>query len=219
MPSEKNHPLRGVIGLRDTMDRILEESFVQPLRGAMDTIDAKGAFPVDLADAGDQFVLRAALPGVMPDHVQVQVQGEVVTIKGAVQAHDEKQSARWLVRELRNGELHREIRLPAAVVADRAEAQFEHGLLTLTLPKMAAAGARRIRVTASRSGAAPETASEEANPSVNDPTKPEVAPHVMPANQPSMAKDADTPHRDPVTVESEESFPASDPPSWTPERA
>ena len=221
MPADRNNPLRGVTRVRDTMDRILEETFVQPLRGALANVDdsagsgAGGHFPVDLVDAGDRFVLRAALPGVMPDDVQVQVQNDVLTVKGSVKAHTEKEQARWLVRELRNGAFQREIKLPAGVAADRAEAQFEHGLLTLTLPKAAEGGARRIEVKPGHA-AAPTS---DANPSVSDPTKAEVAPGVLPATKPGMANMADTPAKDPVTVESEESFPASDPPSWTPERS
>src|SRR5687768_17145431 len=117
MPADKNRPLRSVISLRDTMDRNLEESFVQPLRGATDAVDgpSRSTFPVDVVDAGDRFILRAALPGVLPDRAHVQVQGETVTIRGTVQAHDEQQRARWLVRELRSGELHRDVELPAAV--------------------------------------------------------------------------------------------------------
>jgi HSP20 family protein len=216
MPLDRNKPLRGVTRLRDTMDRILEESFVQPLRGALDSVDggAAGSFPMDVVDAGDRFVLRAALPGVMPDDVHVQVQGDILTVKGSVKAHTEKEHARWLVRELRNGAFQREIRLPAGVLADRAEAQFEHGLLTLTLPKVTETGPRRIEVTRRQAPAA-----ERSNPSVSDPTKAEVAPGVMPATKPGMANTADTPPKDAVTAESEGSFPASDPPSWTPERA
>ena len=217
MPADRRSPPRGVTRLRDTMDRILEESFVRPLRGALDSASgdggAGGYFPMDLVDAGDRFLLRAALPGVMPEDVHVQVQGDVLTVKGSVKAHAEKEHARWLVRELRNGTFQREIRLPAGVSADRAEAQFEHGLLTLTLPKVTETGPRRIEVGQRRAG------SESTNPSVSDPTKAEVAPGVMPASKPGMASAADTPSKDPVTAESEGSFPASDPPSWTPERA
>lgn len=217
MPVDRNNPMRGVTRLRDTMDRILEESFAQPLRGALGNGEsgAGGYFPVDLVDAGDRFVLRAALPGVTPDDMQVQVQGDVLTIKGSVKAHADKEQARWLVRELRNGAFQREIKLPGGVAAELAEAHFEHGLLTLTLPKSVEDGPRRIELKP-RHTAAPVP---DANPSMSDPTKAQVAPGELPASKPGMANAADTPTKDPVTVESEESFPASDPPSWTPERA
>ena len=178
----------GVTRLRNTMDRIIEESFVQPLRGALDAGDgaSEALFPVDLVDSGDRFVLRAALPGAQPDDVQVQVQGEILTIKGSVKAHARSEHARWLVRELKEGAFQREIRLPAGVAADRAEAQFEHGLLTLTLPKLTNTGPRRIPI--GRKNVDPDDRPKEHS-------------------------------KDPVTVESEASFPASDPPSFTPERA
>jgi len=180
-------------------------------------------FPIDLVDAGDHLILRAALPGAMPDEVQVQVQGDVLTIKGAVQARpgnpggeSGNPGARWLVRELQYGSYEREIRLPSDVAADRAEAKFEHGLLMLTLPKLTAPGPKRIQVVARER---PTCGRDGANPSVTDPTKPEVAPGAMAAGRTGRAGAADTPPKDSVALESEASFPASDPPSWTPERA
>ena len=207
------HPFRRVMTLREAMDRLLEDNFVQPIRQAVDA-GFRDSFPVDLVDLGSHLELRAALPGVMPEDLQVQVQGDTLTLRATVKPHEpdvtQKESARWLMRELRAGTHERRIQLPRDLAADQAEALLENGMLTVKLPKSTPVGPRKIEVTR-------PTARQ--NPSVLDPTKPEVAPGAMAASEPSMANAADRPQRDAVTRESEESFPASDPPSWTPERA
>jgi HSP20 family protein len=216
MRSERN-PFRSVLTLREAMDRLLEDSFVQPLRSAIGS--GADGLPVDLVDAGDRYEVRAALPGVQPDDLHVQIQGDLLTLRGTPKPPNgpaSERQERWLIRELRQPAFEREIHLPEHVQADRAQAHLEHGVLTLTLPKVQMVEPRRIEI---RQAAAREAQGQEKNPSVVDPTKPEVAPGVMPATKPSLASDADRPVRDQVTVESEQSFPSSDPPSWTPERA
>jgi HSP20 family protein len=216
----KRNPLRSVSTLREAMDRLLEDSFVQPLRSAIGS--STDGVPVDLVDAGDRYEVRAALPGVQPDDLHVQIQGDLLTLRGTPKPpgrHASEHPERWLIRELRQPAFERQIHLPEHVQADQAQAHLEHGLLTLTLPKLQTVAPRRIEISRPSLGGTREARAEGQNPSVVDPTKPEVAPGVMPATEPSLASDADRPHKDQVTVESEQSFPSSDPPSWTPERA
>ncbi len=217
-------PLRNVLTLREAMDRLLEDSFVQPLRNAIGS--GSDGLPVDLIDMGDRYEVRAALPGLQPEDLHVQIQGDVLTLRGTPKLAGERAAEpqgrpqrRWLIRELRQPSFEREIHLPAQVQAEQAQAHLEHGLLTLRLPKVQVAGPRRIEISRPGAQGARAAQGDAKNPSVVDPTKPEVAPGVMAASEPSLASDADRPQKDQVTVESEQSFPSSDPPSWTPERA
>jgi len=196
------------------MDRLLEDAFIQPTAAGR---QATG-FPIDMVDRGDHLLVRASLAGVNPDEVQVQVQGEALTISGQVPAEEER--GRWLIHEHPSGELRRVVSLPHAVEAERAEAQFENGMLTLTLPKVQRAGPHQIKIGGNGTRDAGATRSNgRRDPAVIDPTKPEAKREELPAREPGVTGAADRPRKDTVTTESEESFPASDPPSWTPERA
>jgi HSP20 family protein len=90
---------------------------------------------VDMYQTDNDIVVKAALPGIKADEVQINVHGDVLTIKGEVKHEEEKKDKAWHIREHRWGAFERSVRLPADVVSDKAKADFENGILTITLPK------------------------------------------------------------------------------------
>jgi len=103
---------------------------------------------VNLWEDGDNLYAQAELPGVPADKVEVVVsEGNLLTIAGE-RPEVEAGKGAWHRRERGTGKFRRELTLPAAVEADKVEAHFEHGVLSLKLPKAAEARARRIPVRA-----------------------------------------------------------------------
>jgi len=142
-----------MVSLRDAMDRLLAESVVRP-RGAGEGGAMAAPLPVDVREQGDDFIVTAPIPGVKPQDVDISVLGDMLRIHG--ERHEEHQEGgegkRWLLREQRFGSFERTVRLPSAVKADKATAEFNDGILTITLPKTEEAKERRIPVQGGRSG-------------------------------------------------------------------
>jgi HSP20 family protein len=99
---------------------------------------------LNVRDDGDAFVLTAPVPGLRAEDLKIQVLDEVLSIEGEF-PNDE---AEYLLREITGGAFRREIRLPAAVQADKVEARISDGIVTLRLPKSDSARPRTIKVAA-----------------------------------------------------------------------
>ena len=140
-------PVADAIGLRQVMDSLLEQSFVRPRSET-----GSGAFglAVDVEDRGDAFVVEAAIPGSTPEDVEISVIGDVVRIRAERREERQEgdQSGSWLVREQRYGVFERAIRLPAPVNTGAAQAEFQDGVLRITLPKAQESREQRIPVSA-----------------------------------------------------------------------
>src|SRR5262249_31476752 len=93
-------------------------------------------------------VVKASLPGIKPEDIDVQVHGDVLTIKGETKSEKEEKAQNWYRRERRYGSTMRQITLPTEGAADKAQATFEDGVLRLTLPKSETAKPRSIKVQA-----------------------------------------------------------------------
>ena len=104
------------------------------------------AAPLDVVADGDDFVVRASLPGVSPENIQVSIEDNVLTIRGETASHFKNTEGNYLMRERRSGSFHRSLRLPDTVNQDGAEPRYEHGVLTINLPKAEAKKAKQFDV-------------------------------------------------------------------------
>lgn len=136
-------PFGELVSLRDAMDRLFEDSFVRPGRAAQ---GRAFALPVDAYATENELVIMASIPGVSPDDVQVTIEGDTLTIKGEFKPPLENVS--YLFQERRFGPFYRQMKINIPVQADKAEASFDKGVLTLTIPKAEELKPRQIKVKA-----------------------------------------------------------------------
>jgi HSP20 family protein len=101
---------------------------------------------VDVIDRDAEVLVRAELPGVEKDDLDVTVTDDAVTIKASTRHEKQEEKGDYHRCEISRGAFARSISLPAGVDAENARATFHDGLLELTLPKLARQGKRRIEV-------------------------------------------------------------------------
>ena len=103
--------------------------------------------PVDLYRHGDQYVLNADLPGVDPGSVDVDVDGQLLTIRAerTAAAHE---GVKWLAQERPNGSYLRQFSLGDGVDPDNISASYDNGVLSVTIPVSERAKPRKVEVQA-----------------------------------------------------------------------
>ena len=115
-----------------------------------DLFDMGQGLAIDMYETKDNVVIKTDLPGLKPEEVDITVTGDAVTIRGEKKEEEEEKTKAYVRRERRFERYARSISLPAAVKADKAEAQFTDGILTLTLPKAETAKPKTIKITAQK---------------------------------------------------------------------
>ena len=108
----------------------------------------KTTFTACMYQTDDEIVVKAVLPGIKADEVQINVTGDMLTLKGEMNHEEEKKDKAWHIREQRWGQFERSVPLPTQVIADQAKAEFENGILTITLPKAEEVKPKTITVNA-----------------------------------------------------------------------
>jgi len=129
------HPLREAMSLREAMDRLFEDSFVRPARGwwGDGTPERPFRLPLDVYTTPEEIVVTASLPGLTPDEVEISLEGDTLNIRGELRPPLE--NVEYLFQERPYGAFARTLTLNVPIQADKVEAVFENGVLTLTLPK------------------------------------------------------------------------------------
>jgi HSP20 family protein len=141
-------PAREAMSLREAMDRLFEESFLRP--GFFGNGESGAVMlPMDMYETENEVVVKAAVPGVKPEDIEVTVTGDLLTIKGEFKSESEQKDEKrnWHRQERRYGNFSRQVTLPAGVNTDACQADFDNGVLTLKLPKAEEAKVKRVQIT------------------------------------------------------------------------
>ena len=142
-------PFRSLTSLREAMDRLFEESVLWPsvVSGASIRI---GLPPMDIYQTENDVVVKAAIPGVRPEDIDIKLTGNMLTISGERKVEREVEEESYLVHEMAAGSFRREVMLPIDVKADQAQATFENGILTITIPKAERVTSKQVKVQVKR---------------------------------------------------------------------
>jgi HSP20 family protein len=138
---DRYEPVGRALGLRQLMDRLLEDAVIVPGGG-----EGRAGPSVDVYEEGDDLVVEAHLAGFRPEDLDVRAERGVLTISGGTESGQERAERNYLLRERRIGRFSRSLQLPPGYEADPSEATFEQGVLRLVFPKAEEAKPRRIQV-------------------------------------------------------------------------
>jgi HSP20 family protein len=108
--------------------------------------DTDMGLAVDVLENDSGYVVKASVPGINVEEVEITFEDNVLTIKGEVQDDNEEQEGNFHIRERWFGSFGRRLRFPTNVDADAIEATYENGILTLNVPKVEEAQPKRIEV-------------------------------------------------------------------------
>jgi HSP20 family protein len=143
-----------LLSLRQAMDRLFEESYVNPRTWQFGDDQL---VPMDVYASDEEIVVQAILPGVKPEEVEITMEGSTLTISGDTTVTNEGKEGSLLLSEIRRGRFTRTLNLPDGLEPDKARATFEDGVLTLRVPKAEQVKPRQIKISAADGQQQPAT--------------------------------------------------------------
>jgi HSP20 family protein len=134
--------------LRSEIDRLFDSFVREPLAGwEWPFGSARGWSPtVDVAEGDEEFTVRAELPGIAPEDLDVTISGNSLVLAGEKKQSTEKKQEDFYHTESRYGAFRRSIPLPQAVDPEKVEAEYTNGVLVIHLKKVPSAAAKRVDV-------------------------------------------------------------------------
>jgi len=132
------------LSLRDAVNQLFEDSFVRPWSG-FGQLNNGQYLPLDIYENDDAFIVKAFVPGVSQEQLDITVQQQTLTIR-AEQPVEQEEGVRYHLRERTGGTWSRSVQLPAPFDANHIDAHLENGVLFLTLPKAPEAKPHKVQI-------------------------------------------------------------------------
>ncbi len=141
-------PVRELNTIQNEMNRLFNTFFDAPAAGAGQTPTRRWLPAMDLAETDDEFVLRADLPGLGEDDVNIELEDNVLTISGERKSEHEERNEGWVRVERASGSFSRSLTLPEGVDPERVRASFDRGVLEVHIPKPEQRKPRKVTIAA-----------------------------------------------------------------------
>ncbi|MBN1202462.1 MAG: Hsp20/alpha crystallin family protein [Anaerolineae bacterium] len=138
-------PVRDMITMRQAVDRMLDEAFA---RGSESRGTGAWLLPMDAYITDTAIVIRADVPGLSADEIDITLEGDTLAIRGEIK-RDEAENRKYVLLERPTGRFERTLNINTPIDHDKVEANFKDGVLTLVLPKAEAVKPRQITVKSS----------------------------------------------------------------------
>ncbi|MCP4426947.1 MAG: Hsp20/alpha crystallin family protein [Chloroflexi bacterium] len=139
------NPVRRHRNLFNEFDRLFERSALahRPLPYRM---AENWSLALDVAETEDGYIVKASVPGINPDDLEITLEDNVLTVKGEVENNEEIEKEQYHLRERRYGSFSRSIKFPVLVNGDDVAASYNQGVLTLDVPKAEEVKPKRIAI-------------------------------------------------------------------------
>ena len=139
------NPFSELMNLRQSMDRFFEDNWFGPTRYLSAASDR--LLPtVDVYQNKESITVKASLPGLKAEDVNVEINDGVLTIKGEMKSDEEVKEENYFYRERRCGSFNRSFRLPTGLQIEKADATMEDGVLTVLIPKVEETKSKSIKI-------------------------------------------------------------------------
>ena len=122
-------PFRDLVSLREAMDRLFEERFIQPRVGRLAPLSV-GALAVDMYETDQDVVIKSSVPGVKTDDLDITITGDTLTIKGETKTEEKVEKANYVRQERRYGAFSRSVTLPTRIFSSSAKKWMTSTVLT-----------------------------------------------------------------------------------------
>jgi len=141
-------PFKELEDMRKDIERMFEEFFEPFSRRRRRWWSREGMIVpnIDVYDKKGEVVVKAELPGVEKDNIDITVTKDTLTIKGEIKKDEEVKEEDYYAREISYGSFARTIALPVEVDSEKAKATFKNGILEIVLPKKEEAKPKEIKV-------------------------------------------------------------------------
>ncbi len=137
-------PAQDLMSLKRAMDKLFEESVSRPVGFTIGL--GSGDFPIDIIQSENYLIIKAALPGVRPEDVDISVTGDILTIKAERKEEGDFKDKDYIRKENQYGTISRKIPVPKSVEVNKADATFDNGMLTLSIPRSEEEKPRHINI-------------------------------------------------------------------------
>lgn len=144
-------PFNGIFSLRDAMERLFDESFWSPFGLAESSFgrDMTTFAPrVDVSETETEVKVRADVPGIDPDNVDIEITEDSLALSGSVERSNEEKGENFYRVERQEGEFSRQFMLPSKVDPDSVEAKAKNGTITISLKKQPSEQKKKVQVKA-----------------------------------------------------------------------